>query len=528
MKSKTLYLLFLQCLYWTGQAQTALYDPGKITEIKIQFADPNWKVKLDSLKKAYSAERLPALLTLDGEKYPGVGVRYKGNSSFYNVEKSGSKKLPLNIKVNYEDSKRRLPDGYGSLKLANVFRDPSYIREALSYEIIGKYMPAPKSNFAKVYLDNQYIGLYSNVESIGDEFILKHYGTKKGNLIKCDPEWNLKPAPNCPESDKASLQYMGTDTLCYRGFYELDNPAGWPRFHELLLTINKTPDNIESILNVDQALWMLALNNVLVNLDSYIGLFCHNYYLYQDTFGVFQPLIWDLNLSFGGFKYTGLSKGMSKQEMIEMSPFLHYKEQNKKRPLVLALLRNDLFRKVYIAHLKTIVQENFSNGWYLTRAQQLQSIIDKTVAEDPGKLYTYEAFIQNKSTSVQADESEIVGIEELMAKRTGVLLNHPLFKKETPQIKDWSASKTNGKILIAADTDIEASTVWICFRPIPGAPFQRIAMQKQTATAVNNLQSWQTELAQPAEKLQFYFIAEGKVTASVFPARATMELLTVK
>jgi hypothetical protein len=33
-------------------------------------------------------------------------------------------------------------DGYGTLKLANVYNDPSFVREVLSYEIARKYMPA--------------------------------------------------------------------------------------------------------------------------------------------------------------------------------------------------------------------------------------------------------------------------------------------------------------------------------------------------------------------------------------------------
>ncbi|MBK7338404.1 MAG: CotH kinase family protein [Saprospirales bacterium] len=46
-------------------------------------------------------------------------------------------------------------------------------------------------------------------------------------------------------------------------------------------------------------LWMLAINNVLVNLDSYVGGFAQNYYLYRDSTGIFHPVIWDLNLALG-------------------------------------------------------------------------------------------------------------------------------------------------------------------------------------------------------------------------------------
>jgi spore coat protein CotH len=43
--------------------------------------------------------------------------------------------------------------------------------------------------------------------------------------------------------------------------------------------------NIETILDVDKALWMLAFYNATVNLDSYIVQFAQNYYLYKTDKG---------------------------------------------------------------------------------------------------------------------------------------------------------------------------------------------------------------------------------------------------
>lgn len=47
-------------------------------------------------------------------------------------------------------------------------------------------------------------------------------------------------------------------------------------------------------------LWMLAFDILFVNLDAPIN-FGHNYYLYQDDDGRFNPIIWDLNENFGVF-----------------------------------------------------------------------------------------------------------------------------------------------------------------------------------------------------------------------------------
>ena len=67
-------------------------------------------------------------------------------------------------------------------------------------------------------------------------------------------------------------------------------------------TIANNPIDLESILDVDRALWMLAFNNVLVNLDSYTGPFRQNYYLIKDDNNRMNTITWDLNESFGGFE----------------------------------------------------------------------------------------------------------------------------------------------------------------------------------------------------------------------------------
>ncbi|MFK7931981.1 MAG: hypothetical protein AB8G22_00645, partial [Saprospiraceae bacterium] len=103
-----------------------LYDIYSVKDVKITFADDNWAFLLDSLKDDGNDHRILADVSLNGVVYKDVGVRYKGNSSFYNTRKSESTKLPFNIKANYTKKKQRFKGGYKTLKLSNVFRDPSF------------------------------------------------------------------------------------------------------------------------------------------------------------------------------------------------------------------------------------------------------------------------------------------------------------------------------------------------------------------------------------------------------------------
>ena len=59
------------------------------------------------------------------------------------------------------------------------------------------------------------------------------------------------------------------------------------------------PQEIEKVLDVDEALRFLAVSAGIVHLDNYIGI-GHNMYLYEVD-GKFTVIPWDLNMTFGTF-----------------------------------------------------------------------------------------------------------------------------------------------------------------------------------------------------------------------------------
>lgn len=505
-----------------------IYDISHIQEVKVYFEQDNWANILDSLKQEGNDARLVGDVEVDGVKYEKTGVRYKGNSSYYNVRNAEKTKLPFNMKVDFVNKDQTLPGGYTSLKLSNVFRDPSFMREVLGYEIANKYMPAPSANYAKVFVNDVYLGLYNSTESVDDLFLDKYFGNHQGVLIKCDPNWHAKKVPDCPEGDKASLMYLGNDPSCYMGLYELKSKKGWEELIKLTEVLNKNSEEIETILDVDQTLWMLAFNNVLVNLDSYSGRLCHNYYLYLDTLGIFHPVIWDMNLCFGGFRYSGIGGPLSNDDMQTMSPFEHYKQQNLNRPLITKLLGVDLYRKTYVAHIKTILKENFADSLFYKRALKLQEMIDPLVQEDSNKLYTYPAFKANLEISTRADKSNIIGLDELMAKRTQYLNDHRIISEPAPTISE--VKHVDYDEIIAFNATIEgAEKVWLYYRIGNQGSFSRIEMFDDSGhnDELEEDGIWGATLeANPS--IQYYVVAEGEKVASLSPERASMEFYAVQ
>lgn len=503
-----------------------MYDVMRVKEVKVRFAQKKWDVILDSLKQEGNNDRLLGQVTIDGVLYDSVGIRYKGNSSYHNVRSHDSSKLPFNIKVNYKKKKQSFPGGYTSLKLSNVFRDPSFLREVMSYEIARKYMPAPKACFVKLYVNDVLIGLYNSTESIDENFLIKNYGYEEGTLLKCDPSWRAKLKKDCNKGDKASLMFQGEDTDCYKSNYELKSEKGWKDLVKLTQTLNENTKTIDQILNIDQVLWMHAFNNVIVNLDSYSGRLCHNYYLFRDSFNVFHPLVWDMNLSFGGFRHDGTGTALTDEKMIKLSPFIHYKSPN--RPLISKLLSDPLNRKVYLAHIRTIIKDNFKGSGFQSRANQLQQLIDYHVQKDTNKLYTYDAFKGNVLTSQQAGKEKIIGIMELMTPRIEYLEAHPLLSKTPPSLSAvrHTAVGEETKVTVRADN---ADDLWLLYRQKAKAPFKKIRMTDNRdagdPTADGKTYAVQLKLEKGAE---YYLIAENEKTAALMPERAAFEFYTVK
>lgn len=496
----------------SSQALPNLYDENRIIDIRIKFDRPDWDKALDSFKTQGKETRVLATVNIDGVPFKGAGVRYKGNSSYFGSRKKSLKKLPFNIK---------LPNGT-TLKLSNINRDASFIREALTYDIIRTYMPAPRANFAKVYIDDKLFGLYCNTESIDEQFLEK-MGEKNGYLIKCDPEWDTPSVSNCPPSEKAALVSMGKDTSCYLPFYEMGKNGKWQDFLDFLNALNTNTSPIEKHLNVDQALWMLAINNVLVNLDSYTGQLSHNYYLAHTSDGRFTPLIWDVNLSFGGFTFDGAAPTpLSIEQMQNLQPLLHI--ENPKRPLISQLLKVPFYKKIYAAHIRTILQDWFESGKYFERAQELSKRIDAAMVEDKNKHFSTDDVRKNLTSTITVGSEKVVGIKELMEKRTIFLKNHPFLTRPAPVFEEKNATistqddKTTVRIKASG-----AVRLWLVIRENTQKPFRYMPMfddGNHNDSAAND--GIFTIIFDKKTQFEYYFIAESEESASLLPEKGKM------
>jgi hypothetical protein len=519
MKHLLLSLILGSTIQVRSYAQD-FYDLSTIQTIEISFSQSNWDALLDAEKATTENYIMADSVVINGVMFDSVGVKYKGNST-YNANQN---KNPFHIEL--DTYKSQDYQGYKDIKLSNVAKDPSFLREVLSYQILRQYMHAPKSNYANVYVNGNLIGLYSNSEAITKTFLEKRIADKNNVFIKCNPPAGAGPGT----SDYPSLVYLGTDSTLYYDAYELKSDFGWKELLNLCDTLDNQINNVQDILDVDRAIWMLAFDNVMVNLDSYIGGFAQNYYLYKDDFNRFMPIVWDLNESFGQFSMTGtgnLTNTTAKQQMDHL-----LQDTDPDFPLISQLLSIPIYKRMYLAHFKTILLENFDNGTYYTTGQTLQTLIDGDVQADGNKFYTYANFLDNLDNDITTGGGPgggtTPGIANLMNTRSSYLLGLSDFTATQPDISNIIESNStpalNDVVNITADILNETDVVF-GYRLDSLAPFQKVMMfddgLHNDGAAGDG--TYGTSITMTNTYAQYYIYADNNAIGKFSPVRAEHE-----
>jgi hypothetical protein len=371
--ASVLALLSLPFESFTAEASEMQADSyflrDAVMEVDITIDD---ELLSDMLLNAAEEEYKSADITINGDTYSGVKIRTKGNSSLSSVSRSGGDRY--SFKVELGDDLQ--------LNLNNMYSDPSYMREFLSYEIMEKFgMKVPLFSYAKVSINGEYFGLYLAVESILEPYLERNFEDAGGDLYK---------------SDGSTLEYIDDDEDSYTGLEIKTNEEDYDftKVTDLLKAI-ETGFDIEKYLDVDSALRYIAANTALMNFDSYLGNFGHNYYLYEVD-GKFTILPWDYNMSFGGF-------GMGASSATSVYIDEPVQGSLSSRPLVKVLLSNGEYLERYHGYLSEMADSYLTEEYLGKRIRELDSLIGELVRTDPTAFFTYEEYQENISDVTEDD-----------------------------------------------------------------------------------------------------------------------------
>ena len=267
-----------------------LYDTSVLRTVFLEFDNDDWEKELEAFKN--TDVDVPAVMTVDGQRYEGVGIRFRGASSYGHVPSGYMRSL--NVSMDTVDEDQRLY-GYKTLNLLNANGDASLMSTVLYSHIANQYIPAPRANFVRVVINGECWGIYTNVQQFDKIFLRENYGASKGT------RWKV---PGNPMAD-GGLRYLGDDLEPYRERFEMksnDGKKAWQALIHLCRVLNETPsdrliEELEPILDIDQALAFLALDVALVNQDGYWTR-ASDYNLFKDGNGKFHIMPHDMNEAF--------------------------------------------------------------------------------------------------------------------------------------------------------------------------------------------------------------------------------------
>lgn len=243
-------------------------------------------------------------MKFNGKTWNKVGFRLKGNSSLSSTWRSGVYKLPFRLKMDeYEDTYPEIKNqrfyGFKEFSMSPAYADNSLIREKVVADIFRmEGVAAAQTAFYKIYINFgdglKYCGVYTMVEVIDDTMVKKQFGEDEGNIYKPESTFqsyvqsqfekkNNETTPDYSDVQAFVAALNSTDRTT--------NAAQWRA-------------NLEKTFNVDNYLKYLAINNTIVNWDSY-GAMAHNYYLYNSPTNKLTWIPWDHNMSMTSTSTTG-------------------------------------------------------------------------------------------------------------------------------------------------------------------------------------------------------------------------------
>lgn len=412
----------------------SLYDPRTLRGFALQFEHDDWEAELDAF---YNTDvEVPATLIVDGRTYREVGVHFRGASSFFTV--GAGYKRSLNLSLDFVHKEQRLY-GYKTLNLLNGHEDDSLIRAVLYLNLARKQIPSPKANFVTLAINGENWGVYTNVQQFDKQFLKENYPSSKGVRWK---------TPGSPQG-RAGLQYLGDNLDAYKRSYEMktdDREQAWKDLARLCQTLSETPldqleARLEPLLDLEGALWFLALENVFINGDGY-WVRASDYSLFRDEKGKFHILPHDANETFrpphgppggmggplaalgGMFGFGPPGRGPPGEQPprdrpqpppgaggagagIKLDPLVGLDDADK--PLRSRLLKAPALRKRYLEKVKELAEEL---DWERLGPQvdAYRQLIEKEALADTRKLSSNEAFSRSfaiADASAPADRSKV-------------------------------------------------------------------------------------------------------------------------
>lgn len=356
-----------------SQSLTAddLFNSTALQRLDLVIHSSDWaKLKAAFRENTY----YPAEVTWNGQTATNIGIRSRGLGS-RSATKPG---LRLDFD-RYSPNQTFL--GLKSLVLDNLTQDASGIHESVSAAFYARLgIPVSREIHTRLYINNEYAGLYAIVESVDKDMLARVFGaigedTQNDGFLF---EYNWE--------DDWRLTYLGSNLDPYKlrfsaSTHESDTDEQKFRPIETLVRrINESstaglPGEIGGLFDLPGFIRFVAAQNFLAETDGFLGAFgLNNFYLYRLENRELHVLIsWDSDNTF-------------------YSPVLSINEGWSGNPLMEKLMSLTEYNQLYKDEIARAAQLAERDDWLNTEIIKHVQRIDTAMKEDPAKPWSNSAY----------------------------------------------------------------------------------------------------------------------------------------
>jgi spore coat protein H len=294
-------LFFILACARPALAQTVaeLFDTNTLQEIRLSVNSRD----LAKLRQTYQLNTYyPADLTWKSVKVRNVGIRSRGFGS------RNPTKIGLRVDMARYTTGQKFV-GLSTIILDNIWQDDSMIREKLAFTFFERLgQPAPRESYCRLFINNEYQGLYTITEEIDASFAQRVTGETDGTVFEFHAD-NARPfrgedlgaIENYKPFFEPRTHVLDADTTLYTPIQQLFREANAP--NDAVWR-----SRVEQYIDLNSFMVHVGIEQFMAENDGVLGAFgMNNFYLYRFQGSQKHRLfVWDQDNAFN-FYNSGIA-----------------------------------------------------------------------------------------------------------------------------------------------------------------------------------------------------------------------------
>ena len=366
----------------SARAQSAddLFNPAALQRVDLLMNSQDWeKLKQNFQENTY----YPADLAWNGQTARNSGIRSRGLGS-----RSGTKP---GLRVDFD---RYATDqtflGLKSIVLDNLTQDSSGVRESVAMRMFARMgVPAPRESFARLFVNNELIGLYAVVESVDKDLLARVFGIDRRQRAERRLPLRIQLHPRLA----LAVRIPGRGSRRLRAALRRQDPREQERQREVGADRGTGPPGeraprrrrcrarLEPRFDVPAFLRYMAAQNFVAQEDGFTGYDgMNNFYLYRLEDSPRHVLIaWDEDNAFARQDFSITTR-------------------HDENVLMRKVMESPDYRTLYFTALQETANsagqpdEGQSEGWLQVEVRRQLDLIAEAMREDPSKPFTNDEF----------------------------------------------------------------------------------------------------------------------------------------